>query len=89
MLPESRAALGHILEAAREIESVTSGKTMTAYATDKHLRAIVERFFITIGEALSRIARHDPDLFVEISEARSIVGFRNVLVHGYGVIEAE
>jgi len=59
MLPETRASLGHILEAAREIESVTAGKTMVAYAADKHMRAIVERYFITIGEALSRIARHD------------------------------
>ena len=89
MRPESRVALGHVLESAREIQAVTSGKTLTEYEGDRYLRAIVERFFITIGEALSRIARHEPDLFGQISEARSIVAFRNVLVHGYDVIDAE
>ena len=89
MRPESRASLGHILESAREIQSVTARKTLAEYETDRYLRAIVERFFMTIGEALSRIARHDPNLFGDISEARSIVAFRNVLVHGYDVIDAE
>jgi len=89
MQPESRIALRHALEASREIQAVTSGKTLSLYEADKHLRAIVERYFITIGEALARIARHDEDLFREISEARSIVGFRNVLVHGYDVIDTE
>ncbi len=75
MQPESRAALRHALEAAREIQSVAAGKTLSEYEEDKHLRAIVERYFITIGEALGRIARHDEDLFLRIAEARSIVGF--------------
>jgi uncharacterized protein with HEPN domain len=87
MRPESRAALGHILDAAREVQSVTAGKTLTDYEGEKYLRAIVERYFITIGEALNRLSRHDPDLFQAIPGARSIVGFRNVLVHGYDVVE--
>jgi uncharacterized protein with HEPN domain len=47
----------------------------------------VERFFITMGEALNRLDRHDPNLFQTIPGARSIVGFRNVLVHGYDVVD--
>ena len=82
---------------ARCVEAATSrsdsprsaGKTLADYEADGYLRAIVERLFITIGEALSRIARHDPNLFGDISEARSIVAFRNVLVHGYDLIDAE
>jgi uncharacterized protein with HEPN domain len=89
MRPESRSALIHVLEAAREIRSVTAGKTIAEYEADRHLRAIVERYFITIGEALSRVSRHDPDLFRAMPQARSIVGFRNVLVHGYDVVDEE
>ncbi len=87
MRPESEVALRHVLQSAREIQSVTSGKTLADYERDKHLRAIVERYFISIGEALSRVGRHDPDLFQKIPSARSIVGFRNVLVHGYDIVD--
>ena len=87
MRPESETALRHVLESAREIQSLTGGKSLADYEQDKHLRAIVERYFISIGEALSRIGRHDPDLFQTIPGARSIVGFRNVLVHGYDIVD--
>jgi len=86
---ESRGALTHVLESAREIRSVAAGKTIADYEADRYLRAVVERYFITIGEALSRISRHDPDLFRAIPQARGIVGFRNVLVHGYDVVDEE
>ena len=68
---------------------MTAGKTLAEYERDRYLRAIVERFFITIGEALSRVSRHEPGLFEAIPGARSIVGFRNVLVHGYDVIDVD
>lgn len=89
MRPESRIALGQVLEAAREIQLATDGKSLSDYEADKRLRAVVERYFITIGEGLSRIARHDPELFARIPEGRSVVAFRNVLVHGYDVVDSE
>ena len=89
MRPESRVALGHVLGAAREIQLATAGRTLADYEADKRLRAVVERHFITIGEGLSRIARHDPELFGRIPEGRSVVAFRSVLVHGYDVVDPE
>ena len=89
MRPESRISLGHVLEAAREIHLATGERSLSEYEADRRLRAVVERYFITIGEALSRIARHDPELFARIPEGRSIVAFRNVLVHGYDAVDSE
>ena len=40
-----------------------------------------------IGEALSNALGRDPTLRNRITEARDIVDFRNVLVHGYSGIE--
>jgi uncharacterized protein with HEPN domain len=45
------------------------------------LRAAVEREFQIIGEALSQLAKHHPELVSRISEIRRIVAFRNILVH--------
>jgi uncharacterized protein with HEPN domain len=47
------------------------------------LKSAVERQFITIGEALSKVLKRSPDLNEQISDARKIIDFRNVLTHGY------
>jgi uncharacterized protein with HEPN domain len=51
------------------------------------LRAAVERWFIVIGEALGRLERIDPEVAHQITDYRKIIGFRNVLVHGYDAID--
>src|SRR5262249_2215611 len=57
------------------------------YQTDDLLRAAVEREFITIGEALMQAEKQDPAAIPGITNVRQIVGFRNVLVHGYAAIQ--
>lgn len=51
------------------------------------LSAAVERQFITIGEALSRLARVDSRVAESLGEYPQIIAFRNVIVHGYDIIE--
>ncbi|MFN7940165.1 MAG: DUF86 domain-containing protein [Thermoanaerobaculia bacterium] len=87
MLPESRSALERVLEMSRLLVARTVGRSAAIYAADPDLQAIVERHFITIGEALARVARKEPELFARIPEAPEVVGFRNVLVHGYDAID--
>ena len=41
----------------------------------------------SLGEALVRLGREQPALLESISEPEKIIGFRNVLVHGYHMIE--
>lgn len=89
MRPETRSALERVLELARGLERRSTGHTAASFARDADLQAIVERQFITIGEALSRVARKDPELFARVPEGPEIVAFRNVLVHGYDTILPE
>ncbi len=56
------------------------------YAESEMIRSAVERQFINIGEALNRLKQADIDTFESIADAGQIIGFRNVLVHGYDVV---
>lgn len=50
-------------------------------------RAAVEREFTIIGEAMARLASADSATASRISGHRRIIAFRNVLVHGYTVVD--
>ncbi len=69
------------------MEQFTRGKSFADYQVDALLRAGVEREFITIGEALMQADRIDSTAVRVITCLRQIVGFRNVLVHGYTAIQ--
>ncbi len=62
---------------------------MADYRADRQLRRAVERSFKIVGEALSQLRKIDEASADRISEARKIVAFRNVLIHGYGAIDDE
>lgn len=47
------------------------------------LRSGVERQLEIVGKALNRLSKVDPDLAARIPQLRSVVGFRNVIAHGY------
>lgn len=86
MQREARKYLYDIQEAAALIAEFTDGRDFQAYLADRMLRAAVEREFVTIGEALGRLAKLDPALAARISEHRRIIAFRNVLIHGYASV---
>jgi uncharacterized protein with HEPN domain len=76
-----------IREAAVTILRFVRGKTFHDYEQDELLRSGVERKFEIIGEALNRIGRDHPSILDRIREHRTIVSFRNILVHGYDSID--
>ena len=89
MPPDPRAWLFDIAEAGQRLMRFISGKTWIDYRDDELLRAGVERQFEIVGEALSQLRRHSPELAAHIREHEKIIGFRNILIHGYAVVEDE
>lgn len=74
--------------AVAEITSFTRGKRLEDYLDDRMLQLALEREFEIIGEALNRLERIDEDrLSHHIPEYRRIIGFRNIIAHGYDVID--
>ena len=67
---------------------MTDGKSLNDYRTDRMLRQTVERNYEIIGEAVGRIAKEAPDVAARIGEYQQIIAFRNILIHGYDLIDA-
>jgi len=87
MQPKSPKWLEDIRSSADFIIEVTEGKQVDDYHADPLLRAAVERHFEIIGEAMNRLARYDPDTASKVSEYSHIISFRNILIHGYDLVD--
>jgi uncharacterized protein with HEPN domain len=84
---ETRKNLIDILLAAEEIQDFVRGMDFKAYQNNAVAKRAVERDFEIIGEALNRIKYTDNDLLQKISEHHRIIGFRNILIHGYDIVD--
>lgn len=90
MPPErSQKTLEDIRDAASFVLAVTGEKKLEDYSADRLLRQAIERNFEIIGEAVGRLARDDPDAASRLSEYKRIAAFRNVLIHGYDLVDDE
>lgn len=83
---EVKKHLYDVLAAAEDIREFTRDLQYIEYVGDVKTQAAVERKFEIIGEALNRIRRRDPALVAGIPDHVRIIGFRNVISHGYDVI---
>jgi uncharacterized protein with HEPN domain len=87
MKSESRKHFIDILQAAEEIQSFVLGMDLNAYRGSPVTQRAVERDFEIIGEALNRMRKIDEDLLEQIPEYHRIIGFRNILIHGYDIVD--
>ena len=84
---DSRTYLWDVQAAADAIEMFVAGLDPRLYAAAAVVHSAVERKFEIIGEALSQLARQDPTLAAQIPGLGEIIAFRNVLIHGYAVVD--
>jgi len=87
MRPKTPKWLEDIRASCEFIQKAVSGITFDEYMDDLQLRYSVERCFEIAGEAIGRIARFDPETASRIGDYPRIISFRNVLVHGYDLVE--
>ena len=87
MKHDAKAYLHDIQEAGGHIREFTRGMSREDYGRSELVKAAVERKFAVIGEALVRLRAEYPLLLEQISDTEKIIGFRNVLVHGYDIID--
>ena len=89
MQHDPRKLAEDVLRCIEELETFCRGKTFHDFQEDRGLQLIVERELEIIGEALARLRREHPALAGQIPDIRKIVGLRNVLAHGYDILEHE
>ena len=78
-----------VLTACDAIRQFTADKALKDYQSNLMLRSAVERQLMIVGEALNQAFHIQPDLSKQISEVREIINLRNIIVHGYAVVENE
>jgi uncharacterized protein with HEPN domain len=64
-----------------------SGYSLDQYLADEKTRAAVERVLEICGEAMNNLRKIAPAIADGIPHSRAIIGFRNILAHGYAELE--
>lgn len=64
-----------------------SGYTLEQYLADEKTRAAVERVLEICGEAMNGLYKAAPTIAEKIAHSRDIIGFRNILAHGYAEVD--
>ena len=87
MQPESAALLWDVHAAATRVAEFIAGLDAASYAVDELRRSAVERQLEIVGEALKNLRAADPDTAHQIPNIARIIGLRNILAHGYTVVD--
>ena len=87
MPPDAAKYLRDMLDRARLIDSYSTGKNRDDYLQSQWLQDAVNWNFCVIGEALSQLRRLDEATAEKLTDHMKIIGLRNQLIHGYGIID--
>ena len=75
--------------ACDETAGFCAGKNWVDFSRDRLLQLAVERQFEIIGEEMHRLEKIDPEnLGAKTPDYRKIIGLRNIIAHGYDVVDA-
>ena len=61
--------------------------SLEQYLADEKTRAAVERVLEICGEAMNGLYKVAPSIAEKIPHSRDVIGFRNILAHGYAEID--
>lgn len=64
-----------------------AGYSLEQYLEDDKTRAAIERVLEVCGEAMRNLDQAAPSVAKKIPHARDIIGFRNILAHGYAELD--
>jgi len=87
MRPESAAFRRDVRHVADPIGTFIAGLTKDDYLVDESRRSAMESQLEIIGEALNNLRRVDGDTTALIPQVERIIGLRDVLAHGYAVVD--
>lgn len=76
-----------MIAAADAAAHMVQGLDAQAYSASLEKRSAVERQLMIVGEAAAQLRGSDRELFARLTNADRIVAFRNILVHGYHMIQ--
>ena len=79
--------LHDIVDGCEFLLEFTRSKTIDDYKNDRPFRSALERELQIIAEALMQLDKTNPQIAERISDYRSIIGFRHILVHGYDSLD--
>jgi uncharacterized protein with HEPN domain len=80
---DARVGLSDIVAAGDLVAEFITDRSFEEYAGDRMLSSAVERQLEIVGEALNRVLRIDGSFGEAFPEAKQVIGFRNILAHGY------
>lgn len=87
MRRESAAFLWDVRAAGARIATFTAGLIGQSYAADELRRSAVERQLEIVGEARNRLRNIHSETAQRIPDISRIIGLRNILAHGYAVVD--
>jgi uncharacterized protein with HEPN domain len=74
------------LQALRRVPKFLGARSLTEYLADELCQSAVERQLEIAGDARGQLRKLDAQLFDQIPDGALVVGFRNVLAHGYATL---
>ena len=84
---ESKKLLWDMQQAGDRIQTFALNRSRAEFDADAMLRSAVERQFEILGEALTQLRKIDEPTSARITDRNKIIGFRNVLIHGYATVQ--
>lgn len=87
MRHDPQAYLWDVRTAADRIAQFVRDMTLDDFRHDVLVQSAVERQLEIVGEALNQLDKLAPEVAGTIPDLRRVVGLRNVLIHGYALVD--